>query len=81
MYGSRVVELGDEEILSRITCVDIYSYYIGKDFKMGELYVLPSARISLLRSLSSNIIVVNSFSKILALVTGDCFTFLTKMLG
>ncbi len=41
MYGSKVVELSDEEILSRITCLDIFSYYIGKDFKYGRAICSP----------------------------------------
>ena len=65
MYGSRVVELSDEEILSRVTCLDIFSYYIGKDFKYGRAICSPLRKD---KSPSFTIFKHNIFSKILVQV-------------
>ena len=82
MYGSRVVELSDDEILSRITCVDIFAYYIGKDFKMGRAMCSPLRKD---KSPSFTIFRHNSgkffFKDFSTGDSGDCFTFLTKMYG
>jgi hypothetical protein len=82
MYGSRVVELSDEEILSRITCLDIFSYYIGKDFKPGRAICSPLRKD---KSPSFTIFKHNSgkyFYKDFSVGdSGDCFTFLTKLYG
>ncbi len=80
MYGSRVVELSDEEILSRISCLDIFSYYIGKDFKMGRAMCSPLRKD---KSPSFTIFKHNSgkyfFKDFSTGDSGDCFTFLTKL--
>ena len=82
MYGSHVVELSDEEILGRITCLDIYSYYIGKDFKYGRAICSPLRKD---KSPSFTIFKHNSgkyfFKDFSTGETGDCFTFLTKLFG
>jgi hypothetical protein len=82
MYGSKVVELNEEEILSRITCIDIFAYYIGKDFKMGRAMCSPLRKD---KSPSFTIFRHNSgkffFKDFSTGNSGDCFTFLTKMFG
>ena len=82
MYGSRVVELSEDEILSRINCLDIFSYYIGKDFKYGRAMCSPLRKD---KSPSFTIFKHNSgkffFKDFSTGDTGDCFTFLTKMFG
>ena len=82
MYGSRVVELSDEEILSRISCLDIFSYYIGKDFKYGRAICSPLRKD---KSPSFTIFKHNSgkyfFKDFSTGDSGDCFTFLTKLYG
>ena len=82
MYGSRVVELSDEEILSRISCLDIFSYYIGKDFKYGRAICSPLRKD---KSPSFTIFKHHSgkyfFKDFSTGETGDCFTFLTKLFG
>ena len=82
MYGSRVVELSDEEILSRISCLDIFSYYIGKDFKYGRAICSPLRKD---KSPSFTIFKHNSgkyfFKDFSTGESGDCFTFLTKLFG
>jgi len=82
MYGSKVVELNEDEILSRVTCLDIFSYYIGKDFKYGRAMCSPLRKD---KSPSFTIFRHNSgkffFKDFSTGDTGDCFTFLTKMFG
>ena len=82
MYGSKVVELNEDEILSRVTCLDIFSYYIGKDFKYGRAMCSPLRKD---KSPSFTIFKHNSgkffFKDFSTGDTGDCFTFLTKMFG
>ena len=82
MYGSRVVELNDDEILSRVTCLDIFSYYIGKDFKYGRAICSPLRKD---KSPSFTIFKHNSgkffFKDFSTGDSGDCFTFLTKLYG
>ena len=82
MYGSKVVELSDDEILSRITCIDIFAYYIGKDFKMGRAMCSPLRKD---KSPSFTVFRHNSgkffFKDFSTGDSGDCFTFLTKMYG
>jgi len=82
MYGSKVVELSEDEILSRVTCLDIFSYYIGKDFKYGRAMCSPLRKD---KSPSFTIFRHNSgkffFKDFSTGDTGDCFTFLTKMFG
>lgn len=82
MYGSKVVELTDEEILGRISCLDIFSYYIGKDFKHGRAICSPLRKD---KSPSFTIFKHNSgkyfFKDFSNGDTGDCFTFLTKLYG
>jgi len=82
MYGSKVVELSEEEILSRVTCLDIFTYYIGKDFKYGRAMCSPLRKD---KSPSFTIFRHNSgkffFKDFSTGETGDCFTFLTKMFG
>tara|TARA_A100001011_G_scaffold91037_1_gene95690 strand:- start:2455 stop:3582 length:1128 start_codon:yes stop_codon:yes gene_type:complete len=80
MYGSKVVELNDEEILGRISCLDIFSYYIGKDFKLGKAIRSPLRKD---KSPSFTIFKHNSgryfYKDFSTGETGDCFTFLVKM--
>jgi hypothetical protein len=80
MYGSRVTELSDEEILNRISCLDIFSYYIGKDFKFGRAIRSPLRKD---KSPSFTIFKHNSgryfYKDFSTGDTGDCFTFLTRM--
>jgi len=80
MYGSTVVELSDEEILSRVTCLDIFSYYIGKDFKYGRAICSPLRKD---KSPSFTIFKHNSgkffFKDFSTGDSGDCFTFLSKL--
>ena len=82
MYGSKVVELSEDEILSRVTCLDIFSYYIGKDFKYGRAMCSPLRKD---KSPSFTIFRHNSgkffFKDFSTGDAGDCFTFLTKMFG
>ena len=82
MYGSRVVELSEDEILGRINCLDIFAYYIGKDFKYGRAMCSPLRKD---KSPSFTIFKHNSgkffFKDFSTGDTGDCFTFLTKMFG
>ena len=82
MYGSKVVELSEDEILNRVTCLDIFSYYIGKDFKYGRAICSPLRKD---KSPSFTIFRHNSgkffFKDFSTGDTGDCFTFLTKMFG
>ena len=82
MYGSRVVELSEDEILGRINCLDIFAYYIGKDFKYGRAMCSPLRKD---KSPSFTIFRHNSgkffFKDFSTGDTGDCFTFLTKMFG
>ena len=80
MYGSKVVELSDDEILSRVTCVDIFAYYIGKDFRLGRAICSPLRKD---KSPSFTIFKHNSgkhfFKDFSTGESGDCFTFLTKI--
>ena len=80
MYGSKVVELSDDEILSRISCIDIFAYYIGKDFRLGRAICSPLRKD---KSPSFTIFKHNSgkyfFKDFSTGDSGDCFTFLTKM--
>jgi len=82
MYGSRVVELSDEEILGRINSLDIFSYYIGKDFKYGRAMCSPLRKD---RSPSFTVFKHSSgkyfFKDFSTGESGDCFTFLTKLFG
>jgi len=82
MYGSRVVELNDEEILGRINSLDIFSYYIGKDFKYGRAMCSPLRKD---RSPSFTVFKHSSgkyfFKDFSTGESGDCFTFLTKLFG
>lgn len=82
MYGTKVVELNDDEILSRISCLDIFAYYIGKDFKYGRAICSPLRKD---KSPSFTIFKHNSgkffFKDFSTGDSGDCFTFLTKMYG
>ena len=82
MYGSKVVELSEDEILSRVTCLDIFAYYIGKDFKYGRAMCSPLRKD---KSPSFTIFRHNSgkffFKDFSTGDAGDCFTFLTKMFG
>ena len=82
MYGSRVVELSDEEILERINSLDIFSYYIGKDFKYGRAMCSPLRKD---RSPSFTVFKHSSgkyfFKDFSTGESGDCFTFLTKLFG
>ena len=82
MYGSRVVELSDEEILGRINSLDIFSYYIGKDFKYGRAMFSPLRKD---RSPSFTVFKHSSgkyfFKDFSTGESGDCFTFLTKLFG
>jgi hypothetical protein len=82
MYGSTVVELSEDEILSRVTCLDIFSYYIGKDFKYGRAMCSPLRKD---KSPSFTIFKHNSgkyfYKDFSTGETGDCFTFLTRMFG
>jgi len=82
MYGSAVVELSEEEILSRVTCLDIFSYYIGKDFKYGRAMCSPLRKD---KSPSFTIFKHSSgkyfFKDFSTGDAGDCFAFLGKMFG
>lgn len=82
MYGSRIVELTDDEILNRINCLDIFSYYIGKDFKIGRAMCSPLRKD---KSPSFTVFKHNSgkyfFKDFSTGDTGDCFAFLTKFYG
>ena len=80
MYGTKIVELCEEEILDRINCLDIFSYYIGDDFKMGRAMRSPLRKD---RSPSFTVFKHSSgkffYKDFSTGDSGDCFTFLTKM--
>ena len=76
------MELSEDEILGRINCLDIFAYYIDKDFKYGRAMCSPLRKD---KSPSFTIFRHNSgkffFKDFSTGDTGDCFTFLTKMFG
>jgi hypothetical protein len=80
MYGTKIVELCEEEILDRINCLDIFSYYIGDDFKMGRAIKSPLRKD---RSPSFTVFKHSSgkyfYKDFSTGDSGDCFTFLTRM--
>ena len=80
MYGTKIVELCEEEILDRINCLDIFSYYIGDDFKMGRAMRSPLRKD---RSPSFTVFKHSSgkffYKDFSTGDSGDCFTFLTRM--